>query len=57
MLSGGPLTLTFFDPVSERAASVLIMVWGLWIATVGTSVMTTLSLRLARSPPMPVREC
>jgi hypothetical protein len=55
-LSGGPLTLTFFDRVSERAASVSIVAWGLWLAAVGTSVVTALSLRLARSPMMPVRD-
>jgi hypothetical protein len=55
VLAGGPLTLTFFDALSERAASVSIVAWGLWLATLGASLVAVYSLRLAGSQMLPAR--
>ena len=48
LLSGGPVTLRFFDALSERAASVSIVAWGLWLATVGTSLVTAYAIAAGR---------
>ena len=55
LLSGGPVTLTFFDALSERAASVSVAAWGLWLATLGASLVAVLSMRLVGLRLLPAR--